>query len=340
MNPILKHAVAVTLLALTSAGAQAQSLAAPNTPTAATAPSDAAVVADPAVWGPYARLVGRTFAGEDIAGWPGYASKTRTIQWEVPGKVMVETGTYAHGAEIPRMRILPGKKPGELVFDVAMAPNATLRVVDADTLESGSRFGYVSVVRTVGPDSYEMQTLKGGAVQAHAIYRDVSSGEHQQRSAELDTEKANAKEAARIALRAAGVPTEPVIDAPADRILGYQEPVRGPAATLQVTRGKAWEASVCYMAVYINGRWAARLDNAETARFKVPAGPLRVAVASDPQGRGTCRMGDAAGTLHETVVGKGESLHVHFSLNNGPQFKEALVGSEAGSTSQASAAAP
>lgn len=338
MKPILKNATAVALLSLLAAGAHAQSPA--PAAGAATASADAAVVADPAVWGPYARLVGRTFAGEDVAGWPGYASKTRSIQWEVPGKVMVETGTYAHGAEIPKMRILPGKKPGELVFDVAMAPNATLRVVDADTLESGSRLGYVAIVRMTGADSYEMQTLKGGEVQAHAIYRDINSAVHQQRSAELDKEKANAQETARIALRAAGVPAEPVVDAPADRVLSYQEPVRGPAATLQVTRGKSWEASVCYLAVYINGRWAARLDNAETARFKVPAGALRVAVASDPQGRGTCRMGDAAGTLHETVVGKGEALHVHFVVSNGLQFKEALVASGSGSAPQASAAAP
>src|SRR5690606_36726492 len=64
-----------------------------------------AVAADPAVWGPYARLVGRTFAGETVTGGASYASATRTIQWDVPGEVKLETGTQADGTEIPQMPI-------------------------------------------------------------------------------------------------------------------------------------------------------------------------------------------------------------------------------------------
>jgi hypothetical protein len=128
-----------------------------------------------------------------------------------------------------------------------------------------------------------------------------------------------------LALRAAGVPDEPTTELPADRVLAYQEPVRGPSGTLRITRGKAWEAGACFAAVYINGRWAGRFEDAETATFKVPAGKVQVGVGSDPKGRGTCRVGGDAQTVHDTVIAKGESVHVYFAYSGGPQFKEALL---------------
>jgi|GEM_PF-938485 len=284
-----------------------------------------AVAADPAVWGPYARLVGKTFAGEGIIDGRIYDRGTRIIQWEVPGEVMLETGVQGSGTELPKTRILPGKRPGELLFDVARAPNATGRIVDSDTLQFDLMLGYQNIVRTTGPGTYEMQTLKRGEVQNHTTYRDIDSEAYAQRIAERDEEKAADKHSAMLALRAAGVPDEAAGEAPADRVLAYQEPVRGPAGTLRITRGKAWEAGACYAAVYINGRWAARLDDAETASFKVPAGQVQVSVSTDPQGRGTCRVGQSTQTVHETVLAKGEALHVHFVFSGGVRFREALL---------------
>src|SRR5690606_863567 len=110
------------------------------------------VAADPAVWGPYARLVGRTFAGETVVGWDSYASATRSIQWEVPGEVMLETGTQADGKEIPQMRILPAG-PGRLKFDVKSAPNSTAQVADAGMLRFDLPFGWENVVQLVDDDS-------------------------------------------------------------------------------------------------------------------------------------------------------------------------------------------
>lgn len=292
-------------------------------PSGQDAPPQDAAAADPAVWGPYARLVGRTFAGETVAGWDGYASATRSIQWEVPGEVMVETGTQANGTELPRMRILPAG-PGRLEFDVKSAPNSTAQVADAGTLRFDLPFGWENVVQLVDEDSYEMKTIKRGEVQAHAVYRDVASAAQQQRTAEQASEKAAAHEMARIALREAGIPDTPLADVPAERVLAYQEPVRGPSGTLRISRAKAWEGSACYAAVYINGRWAARLDEAEAATFNVPAGEVRVGVSADPQGRGACRLGQASEQTHETVLAKGEALHVQISLG-GQTFREALV---------------
>lgn len=321
-----KKLIAAVLLSVLASGAFAQAVApaqAPADPAEAT--QGATPAADPAVWGPYAKLVGRTFAGEDVAGWPNYASRTRSIQWEKPGEVMLETGVYASGGEVPKMRIYPGKRPGDLVFDVEKSPNSTGRVVDADTLEFDLVFGYSSRVRTLDADSYEMTTLKRGEVKGQAIYRDTNSGAHKARAAELAQKEAADKLAAKAALRAAGVPDKPATDAPADRVLAYQEPVRGPSGTLRVTRGKAWEAGACFVAVYVNGRWAARLEDAETALFKVPAGKVEVAVASDPQGRGTCRFGQSTQEVHETTIAKGESVHVYFEFNGGAKFSEALL---------------
>jgi len=282
-----------------------------------------AASADPAVWGPYATLVGRTFAGEDVSGWPNYASKSRSIQWEEPGKVMVETGVQPNGGEIPKMRILPGKRPGELLFDVARAPNATARVVDAKTLVFNQMLGYETTV-SLSDAGYDMKVTKRGELQAAATYRDTASQAYAAHEVEQVQKVAADKVAARNALRAAGVPAAPATEAAADRVFAYQEPVRGPWGTLQVTRGKAWEAGACFAAVYINGRWAARLEDAETAHFKVPAGKVEVAVASDPQGRGTCRFGQSTQEVHETVLAKGETLHVYFAFNGGAKFSEAV----------------
>jgi len=282
-----------------------------------------AASADPAVWGPYATLVGRTFAGQDVSGWPNYASKSRSIQWEEPGKVMIETGTDPRGSEIPKMRILPGKRPGELLFDVARAPNATARVVDAKTLVFDQMMGYETTV-SLSDNGYDMKVTKRGELQASATYRDTASEAYAAHAAQQVEKEAADKVAARNALRAAGVPATPAADAPADRVFAYQEPVRGPWGTLQVTRGKAWEAGACFAAVYINGRWAARLEDAETARFKVPAGKVEVAVAADPQGRGTCRFGQSTQEVHETVLAKGETVHVYFAYNGGAKFSEAV----------------
>jgi hypothetical protein len=239
-----------------------------------------------------------------------------------------------------KMRILPGKKPGDLLFDVEKAPNATGSIVDADTLVFDQIFGYQTRVH-VAPDGYEMATLKRGEVKAQAIYRDSESQAQKDRVVELAAKEIADRQAAMVALRAAGVPDKPATDAPADRVLAYQEPVRGPSGTLRVTRGKAWEASACFAAIYINGRWAARLEDAETALFKVPAGKVQVGVASDPQGRGTCRVGQSTQQTHDTVLVKGESLHVFFEFNGGARFSEALVApAAAAATPAAQAGAP
>lgn len=315
------------LLCLLLAGspmASAQDAAAPPpTEAAAAEPAEAAAPAvDPAVWGPYAQLVGRSFVGETVAGWPGYGTGKRTIEWETPGKVMVETIYNSSGQETSRMRILP-ESGGRLLFDVAMAPNARGTITAPDTLAFDQAFGYQTTMRLTGPDSFEHVASKRGEVKGHAVYHDVNSQAVAQRDAEREAQADAERIARREALRAAGVPDTVAVEAPASQVFAYQEPVRGPAAQLRLTRGKAWELGACMLAVYINGRWAARLDENQTASFRVPAGKLQVSVGTDPMGRGTCKMGQSGQVTHETVLARGESVHVHF-LGAG-RFSEALL---------------
>lgn len=328
MQTMRLNAVVLLMLLAASAAWAPRAVAqapAPATPTATPAATPAA---DPARWGPYARLVGRTFAGEDLAGPPGYASQSRTVQWEVPGQAMRETGVQGSGAPLPDVRILPGDRPGELRFVLADAPagvvpDGTGHFADAEAYELEVFPGVRNRVVLTGPDTYEMATLKDGAVLARAVYRETASAAHRARPVRTIDPQAALRQAVRDARRAQGVPAHQATPAPADRVLAFQEPVRGPAGTLRVTRAPAWLGE-CYAAVYINGRWAARLDEAESADFKVPAGAVRVEVAQDPQGRAGCRFGDAAPRVHETELARGESLHVYFS-HGGARFHEAVL---------------
>jgi hypothetical protein len=279
--------------------------------------------ADPAVWGPYAQWVGKTYVREQEDS--EYGAYKIAYEWKEPGKILQETGYYKDGRVWFTQVVTPGKKPGELTADPKPGPKGTWRIVDPQTLASNTFFGYQTIRRATDAAGYEEQTLKGGAVENRRTYLDTASSQYQ---AHLDGQAAEQarKEAQAIAeRRAAGVPEEAAVPVPAERVLAYQESVRGPSGTLQLTRGKAWEASVCYLAVYINDRLAARIDEGETATFKVPVGQLRVGVSADPGGRGTCRMGQSGQAVHVTPLARGEHLHVHIKFDGGVRFSEALL---------------
>jgi hypothetical protein len=291
----------------------------PGLPSSAQQNSDA----DPVVWGPYAQWAGKTYVREQEDS--EYGAYRIAYEWKEPGKVLQETGYYKDGRVWFTQLVTPGKKPGELTTDLKPGPKGTWSIVDPQTLASNTFFGYQTIRRATDVASYEEQTLKGGAVQDQRSYLDMASGRYQ---AHLDGQAAeqSRKDAQAIAeLRAAGVPDEAAAPVPADRVLAYQEPVRGPSGTLQLTRGKAWEGSACYLAVYINDRLAARVDEGETATFNVPAGQVRVGASGDPGGRGTCRMGQSEQVVHVTPLAKGERLHVYLKLNGGVRFSEALL---------------
>ena len=284
-------------------------------------------VADPAVWGPYVQWVGKTYVRQQQES--PYGAYRVAYEWKEPGKVIQETGYYQDGRVWFTQLVTPGKKPGELATDLKPGPKGSWRIVDAQTLASNTFFGYQTLRRATDAATYEEQTLKGGAVESRRDYVDMASGQYQAHVDQLAAEQAQKNAQATAELRSAGVPDEAAGSVPEDRVLAYQEPVRGPAGVLRITRGKAWEASACYMAVYINDRLAARVDEAETATFKVPAGEVRVGVATDPAGRGTCRAGQSDQAVHVTPLARGQSVHVYFKLSGGVRFSEALLESAA-----------
>ncbi len=58
---------------------------------------------------------------------------------------------------------------------------------------------------------------------------------------------------------------------PADRLEAFQSPADGDA-TLVVTRDLGFMGGGCFLAVFIDGKEAARIDTGERATFHVPAG--------------------------------------------------------------------
>lgn len=76
----------------------------------------AAITADPAIWGVYARMVGRSWRSQ----------LDSSVRWSVPGQEMVETVTVGRymsraGQSVYEMRIVPGEPSGRLVGHIAQA---------------------------------------------------------------------------------------------------------------------------------------------------------------------------------------------------------------------------
>ncbi len=115
-----------------------------------------------------------------------------------------------------------------------------------------------------------------------------------------------------LALLLGGCATTPVSmsaakQAPADRVLAFQLATGDKTATLTVIRDIDFGYSACYLAVHINGVLAARLDEAEFARFYVEPGEILLRVGRDPQGEGLCSsFQDQYWTHRETFLKPGE----------------------------------
>jgi hypothetical protein len=93
---------------------------------------------------------------------------------------------------------------------------------------------------------------------------------------------------------------------PADRLLAYQTNISSKSATIIVTRDSGFVASACYLALNINGKLAARLATAETARFYLPAGEHTLRVDRDPSGNGLCGVDAEFNSTRETNLKSGD----------------------------------
>ncbi|HEN8714610.1 TPA: hypothetical protein U8203_005102 [Pseudomonas putida] len=100
----------------------------------------------------------------------------------------------------------------------------------------------------------------------------------------------------------AGCATSPVplgeaVQAPSERVTGYQKPVEG-GGTVIVVRDRGFVGSGCYATVFLNGKPVARLDTKEKASFYVPAGHWTLGARVD--GEALCSLGNER--LEDSVI--------------------------------------
>ena len=103
------------------------------------------------------------------------------------------------------------------------------------------------------------------------------------------------------------VPLSEAIPAPADRVLAFQTPDPGKKAVLTVIRDSwVFGGGGCYYSFWINNQLAARMDNAEVARFYVEPGEIVMKMGRDPEGTLLCRTGQDLWVQRETTLKPGE----------------------------------
>lgn len=104
--------------------------------------------------------------------------------------------------------------------------------------------------------------------------------------------------------------------APAARLLAFQEKSDTANATLVLTRDEGFIGGGCYLAFWINGVLAARLDVAETAAFHLEPGEHLLKASPDPEGKGLCSAGaDSFWTQRETILRQKERKLFRLSLD-------------------------
>lgn len=84
-------------------------------------------------------------------------------------------------------------------------------------------------------------------------------------------------------------PSSEARPAPASQLSAYQTKPSGAYGTLQVIRDAGHTGSLCSMAVFIDGKQAAKLDPGQKASFYLP--PDSVSVGASYTGSGICSMG-------------------------------------------------
>lgn len=94
--------------------------------------------------------------------------------------------------------------------------------------------------------------------------------------------------------------------APASQLSAYQSKPSGSYGTLQVIRDSGHTGSLCSMAVFIDGKQAAKLDPGQKASFYLPLDSVSVGAAYT--GSGICSMGadrvEREATVKDGVVRK------------------------------------
>jgi hypothetical protein len=75
---------------------------------------------------------------------------------------------------------------------------------------------------------------------------------------------------------------------PKDRVFSHQAEPSVPYGTIVVARDTGSMGGGCFLAIYLDGEVAARIDTGEVVRFRVPAGDHLVGMGIDKSGGGLC----------------------------------------------------
>lgn len=104
------------------------------------------------------------------------------------------------------------------------------------------------------------------------------------------------------------VSAEKAAQVPNDRVFAFQQPVEGDSGMIFVTRDGGLLGSACYIGVYVNGDFVARVGPGEGARFFTKPGEVFVGAGEDLKGNGLCSIGIS---LREvlTTMDAGEVKH-------------------------------
>jgi hypothetical protein len=87
------------------------------------------------------------------------------------------------------------------------------------------------------------------------------------------------------------ISAEKAAGVPSDRVFAFQQPIEGDSGTIFVTRDVGLLGSACYIGVYVNGDFVARVGPGEGARFFTKPGEVFVGAGEDLKGNGLCSIG-------------------------------------------------
>ncbi len=110
-------------------------------------------------------------------------------------------------------------------------------------------------------------------------------------------------------------PIDAAKQAPADRVLAFQEKKDSATATLVVIRDEGYLGGGCYASVAVNGTLAARLNTGELARFYVEPGEIMLRSGWDPLGKGLCGLSLNEWTQRETIAHENETKYFRLSID-------------------------
>lgn len=96
-------------------------------------------------------------------------------------------------------------------------------------------------------------------------------------------------------------------------------------ARIVIVRDSGYVGSACYLALYVNGSLAARIDPGESVSFSIAPGEVLLSVGYDPQGQGLCQLNVVQRPVHRTVesvvqAGQQKVFRIFTQLNVGPMI--------------------